>query len=268
MQAKVVPGSSIYRFLECTAGQYMTSDVKTVTGQVTMAELEGLFEKYDFNAFPVVEESGITGIVTKFDFLRTFAFTTAEMVPHYDELMRRRIADAMTEAVVHVEPDAPLTRVLHLGACEILQQSACKRDGSSGAAYLLDFPPECRTARGYGGSCSYSSGSCPQRCSPRVTTTSCGENAMTSQHAISLQDIVGERMQEHHGGNLACPRTFRRMRFQFRHRAWMHSLIDRRLILRFSFLTSHRLRQASTPGPSLSRGWNGSLPFLGLVGGQ
>lgn len=114
MQAKVVPGNSIYRFLECTAGQYMTSDVKTVTGQVTLAELEGLFEKYDFNAFPVVDEGRITGIVTKFDFLRTFAFTTAEMVPHYDELMRRRIGDAMTEAVVHVEADAPLTRVLHL----------------------------------------------------------------------------------------------------------------------------------------------------------
>ena len=29
------------------------------------------------------------GIVTKFDFLRAFAFTTGQMVPHYDELMKR-----------------------------------------------------------------------------------------------------------------------------------------------------------------------------------
>ena len=28
------------------------------------------------------------GIVTKFDFLGAFAFTTGQMVPHYDELMR------------------------------------------------------------------------------------------------------------------------------------------------------------------------------------
>ena len=54
------------------------------------------------------------GIVTKFDFLRAFAFTTGQMVPHYDELMKRPVADVMTEAVVHVEPTAPLTRLLQL----------------------------------------------------------------------------------------------------------------------------------------------------------
>ena len=54
------------------------------------------------------------GIVTKFDFLKTFAFTTGQMLPHYDELMRRPVAEMMTEAVVHVEPTAPLTRVLQL----------------------------------------------------------------------------------------------------------------------------------------------------------
>jgi CBS domain-containing protein len=52
------------------------------------------------------------GIVTKFDFLRAFAFTTGQMVPHYDELMRRPVGEMMTEAVVHVEPTAPLARVL------------------------------------------------------------------------------------------------------------------------------------------------------------
>ena len=56
------------------------------------------------------------GIVTKFDFLRAFAFTTGQMVPHYDELMKRSVAEVMTEAVVHVEPTAPLTRVLQLMA--------------------------------------------------------------------------------------------------------------------------------------------------------
>ncbi len=54
------------------------------------------------------------GIITKFDFLRNFAFTTSQMVPHYNELMQRPVAEMMTEAVVHVEPAAPLTRVLQL----------------------------------------------------------------------------------------------------------------------------------------------------------
>jgi CBS domain-containing protein len=102
----------MYRFLEGTADQYMTRAVTTVTRQATM--LEALFEKHDFNSFPVIQEGKVLGIVTKFDFLRAFAFTTGQMVPHYDELMRRPVGEMMTEAVVHVEPTAPLTRVLQL----------------------------------------------------------------------------------------------------------------------------------------------------------
>jgi CBS domain-containing protein len=104
----------MYRFLEGAADQYMTRAVTTVTRQTTMRELEALFEKHDFNSFPVVEEGKMLGIVTKFDFLRAFAFTIGQMVPHYDELMRRPVGEMMTEAVVHVEPTAPLTRVLQL----------------------------------------------------------------------------------------------------------------------------------------------------------
>jgi CBS domain-containing protein len=107
-------GGSMYRFLECTAGQYMTRAVTTVTREVDMRELAALFEQHDFNSFPVVEGDSVLGIVTKFDFLRAFAFTTGQMVPHYDDLMRRPVREIMTEAVVHVEPSTPLTRVLQL----------------------------------------------------------------------------------------------------------------------------------------------------------
>ena len=92
----------------------MTRTVTTVTRQTTLRELEALFEKHDFNSFPVMEEGRMVGIVTKFDFLRAFAFTTGQMMPHYDELMRRPVGEMMTEAVLHVEPTAPLTRVLQL----------------------------------------------------------------------------------------------------------------------------------------------------------
>jgi CBS domain-containing protein len=104
----------MYRFLECTVGQYMTRAVITVTRHVTLRELEALFEKHDFNSFPVVEERKLLGIITKFDFLRAFAFTTGQMVPHYDDLMKRPVAGMMTEAVAYVEPATPLTRVLEL----------------------------------------------------------------------------------------------------------------------------------------------------------
>jgi CBS-domain-containing membrane protein len=110
----ISPSATMYRFLEYSAGQYMTASVQTVTRQVTMRELEALFEQHDFNAFPVLEDGKTLGIVTKFDFLRNFAFTSSQMVPHYDDLMSRTVADVMTEAVVLIEPTTPLTRVLQL----------------------------------------------------------------------------------------------------------------------------------------------------------
>jgi CBS domain-containing protein len=104
----------MYRFLEATAEQYMTRTVMTVTRQTTMRELGALIAQHDFNSFPVVENARVSGIVTKFDFLRAFAFTTGQMMPRYDDLMQRPVAEMMTDAVVHVEPTAPLTRVLQL----------------------------------------------------------------------------------------------------------------------------------------------------------
>jgi CBS domain-containing protein len=104
----------MYRFLESTAAQYMTSKVKSVTRQCTMGELEALFAQHDFDALPVVDNGHMLGIVTKFDFLRAFGFTTGQMVPSYEELMKRTVGEVMTEGVVHVEPTTPLTRVLQL----------------------------------------------------------------------------------------------------------------------------------------------------------
>ena len=104
----------MYRFLECTVGQYMTREVKTVDRHTTLRELEALFAKHDFNAFPVMDGKEVSGLVTKFDFLKTFAFTTKQLLPHYDELMGRTVEEVMTEAVIHVEPAAPLTRTLQL----------------------------------------------------------------------------------------------------------------------------------------------------------
>ena len=112
MQPKNGPAAAMYGFVGCTAGQFMTRTVIAVNRQTTMRELAVLFEKHDFNAFPVVEDGRLCGIISKFDFLHAFAFTTGQVVPHYNELMNRTTAEVMTEAVVHVDPASPLTRVL------------------------------------------------------------------------------------------------------------------------------------------------------------
>jgi CBS domain-containing protein len=50
----------------------MTRNVITVNRQTTMHELAVLFDKHDFNAFPVVEDGKLCGIISKFDFLHAF----------------------------------------------------------------------------------------------------------------------------------------------------------------------------------------------------
>src|SRR3954466_391317 len=104
----------MHRFLEASAGGYMTRTVKTVGRDTTMRELQRMFDRVDFNAFPVRENDDIVGLVTKFDFLKCFAFTTGRMVPSYDDLLSRRVAEFMTPEFIYVDARTKLTRVLQL----------------------------------------------------------------------------------------------------------------------------------------------------------
>ena len=104
----------MHKFLEATAGQYMTRTVQTVTRHTTMRELKTMFDDAGFNAFPVRENGDVVGLVTKFDFLKCFAFNPGRMVPGYDELLSRTVADVMTPEFIYVDPATKLTRVLQL----------------------------------------------------------------------------------------------------------------------------------------------------------
>lgn len=104
----------MYTFLEQTVADHMTRDVKTVARGVTLRELGELFEQDDFNAYPVKENSQVVGLVTKFDFLASFVFTPAHMIPRYEDLMKRTVTDAMSPEFIYVGTDTKLTRVLQL----------------------------------------------------------------------------------------------------------------------------------------------------------
>jgi CBS domain-containing protein len=104
----------VYQFLEETVAGHMTRAVKTVTRELSVRELGGMFERDDFNTYPVEEDGQVIGIVTKFDLLKCFAFTPNQMVPRYSELMSRTVADVMISEFIYVRPDTRLTRVLQL----------------------------------------------------------------------------------------------------------------------------------------------------------
>ncbi len=104
----------MHHFLEWHVSQYMTRNVTAIPPSMTLQELAALFEHHDYNCFPVVEGQVCVGVVTKFDFLKAFVFTTKQLVPHYQELMKRTVDSIMTKDVAYVEPEEPLTRALDM----------------------------------------------------------------------------------------------------------------------------------------------------------
>jgi CBS domain-containing protein len=105
---------AVYTFLDQVVTDSMTRDVTVVSRGVTVRELGDQFEKDDFNAYPVVENSRVVGLVSKFDFLACFVFTPAHMIPRYQDLMQRTVADIMTPDFIYVRGETKLTRVLQL----------------------------------------------------------------------------------------------------------------------------------------------------------
>jgi CBS domain-containing protein len=92
----------------------MTRTVTTVPRDLTIRDVNDMFERDDFNSYPVQEDDQVVGIVTKFDLLKGFAFTPNQIVPRYGELMNRTVGDVMTSDFIYVSPETRLTRVLQL----------------------------------------------------------------------------------------------------------------------------------------------------------
>lgn len=104
----------LLKFLGMQTKDVMTKLALTVSRQLSLRELEHLFETHDFNGFPVVEDHHLIGIVTKFDFLKNFVFTSSTVFPHYGDLMKRTVEEIMIKKVCTVHSSTPLTRVLQL----------------------------------------------------------------------------------------------------------------------------------------------------------
>ncbi|HET6837269.1 MAG TPA: CBS domain-containing protein [Gemmatimonadales bacterium] len=83
----------------------MSSSPVSVSPTASMGDLLILFDRHDFNAFPVVDEgSRLVGIVSKIDLLKFFL--AAQEVPDSVEksLNAAPITDVMGDGIVTIEP--------------------------------------------------------------------------------------------------------------------------------------------------------------------
>lgn len=99
-------------FYERKVADHMTTEVVSLSRDSTLREAGELFDRFDFNSVPVLEHGKLVGIVSKFDFMRAFAFTEEHPLPDYETMMRSPLRDFMREELVTTSPETPLTRVL------------------------------------------------------------------------------------------------------------------------------------------------------------
>jgi CBS-domain-containing membrane protein len=104
----------MYEFLQETVANNMTRTVRRVTPETTIGDLYRLFAADDFEAYPVVRDDTLLGLVSKLDALKVFAFATDQILPHYKDGMGTSVDEIMTTDVVTVGPDTRLQRVLQL----------------------------------------------------------------------------------------------------------------------------------------------------------
>jgi CBS domain-containing protein len=84
----------------------MSRSPVTVEPETPLEELVRLFERFDHNAFPVVDAEGqLVGLVSKLDLLRLFRPDAEFRIPGFSQMALYRVRDLMRRGVVSVEPD-------------------------------------------------------------------------------------------------------------------------------------------------------------------
>jgi CBS domain-containing protein len=104
----------MYEFLEETVQKNMTNRPKTVAPETTIGDLLRLFNGEGAEAFPVVSNQKLVGIVSKADALKAFGLLPDSVVPHYDDMLGTTVGEVMTRNVMTIDAATPLQRVLYL----------------------------------------------------------------------------------------------------------------------------------------------------------
>jgi CBS domain-containing protein len=104
----------MYEFLEETVANNMIRRVRSVAPDTTVRDLYRLFATDRFDAYPVVEDNLLVGVVSKLDALKVFALPQQQLLPLYEDGMAMPVEQIMSRDVVAVDPETKLQRVLQL----------------------------------------------------------------------------------------------------------------------------------------------------------
>jgi len=104
----------MYEFLQETVEANMTRAVKSMSPETTIADLYRLFAVDLFEAYPVVRDEVVVGVVSKLDALKVFSLGQDQILPHLRDGMNSTVDSIMSREVIAVDPETRLQRVLEL----------------------------------------------------------------------------------------------------------------------------------------------------------
>ncbi len=90
--------------------EIMTSEVVTITPETDLRTLKEMFERYDYNSFPVLEKGKMVGIVSKLDLLKAFSPGLNVSVSRALKLFSKDAAGIMHTATVFVSPEDDVSK--------------------------------------------------------------------------------------------------------------------------------------------------------------
>ncbi|MCQ5375465.1 MAG: CBS domain-containing protein [Methanomassiliicoccales archaeon] len=90
----------------------MTKDVIAINEDTSIKDLKALFDKYDYNGFPVVRDGYLVGIVTKLDLLKTISPGKSVSKTNLLKLFAERVDEIMRRAVISINVDDDLKKAV------------------------------------------------------------------------------------------------------------------------------------------------------------
>ncbi|MDH7509408.1 MAG: CBS domain-containing protein, partial [Methanomassiliicoccales archaeon] len=79
---------------------------------IMLKDLKALFDKYDYNGFPVVRDGYLVGIVTKLDLLKTFSPGKSVSKTDLLKLFAENVGEIMRRAVISINVDDDLKKAI------------------------------------------------------------------------------------------------------------------------------------------------------------
>lgn len=104
--------ATMHQALDDTVRHSMTGRTETVAPEMTIGDLLHLFVADQRDAYPVVSNETLVGIVSMSDAL--MAFASDEASQHYQDVIGTKVYEVMTRHVMTVEPGTKLRQALQL----------------------------------------------------------------------------------------------------------------------------------------------------------